>query len=121
MSMASKQNAALEMIIESERAGNRRDGGVWELYGGHRERVTQAVLDLGRGGGRLCLLGAGNCNDVDLDRLAAAYREIHLVDIDAAAVARAVGRQAPAVRARLFAHAPVDLTGILSSLDRLAA
>jgi hypothetical protein len=59
----------------------------------------------------LCLLGAGNCNDVDLSRLASTFGEIHLVDVDATALARAVARQTEAVRPRLRRHA-VDLSGL---------
>lgn len=60
-------------------------------------------------GGRLCVLGAGKCNDLDLERLASHYAELHLVDIEPAAIAAAVSRQAPATRSKLFPHAPVDL------------
>ena len=47
------------------------------------------------------MLGAGNANDLDLEQLARRFDEVHLVDIDAAALARATGRQTPGVRARL--------------------
>jgi hypothetical protein len=60
---------------------------------------------------RLCVLGAGACNDLDLERLADAFAEIHLVDIDARALAGAVARQSAAVRARLHRHA-LDLSGL---------
>jgi hypothetical protein len=59
----------------------------------------------------LCVLGAGNCNDVDLERLAESFSEIHLVDVDAPALARAVARQSEPVRPRLRRHA-VDLSGL---------
>jgi hypothetical protein len=70
---------------------------------------------------RLCVLGAGNCNDLDLQRLAEHYAEIHLVDIDAAALARAVERQEPATRDKLSCHAPVDLSGLVDRLERWKA
>jgi hypothetical protein len=38
-------------------------------------------------GARLCVLGAGNGNDFDLESLLAAHREVHLVDLDADAQA----------------------------------
>jgi len=84
----------------------------WELYAAHRERFTQAVLDAapsGDRGARLCVLGAGRCNDLDLARLAASYGELHLVDLEPALVASAVSREHAAVRSRLIPHAPVDL------------
>jgi hypothetical protein len=69
-------------------------------------------------GGRLCVLGAGNCNDLDLESLAERFTEIHLVDLDATALARAVARQPASVRARLHRHGAVDLSGL--STRRLA-
>jgi hypothetical protein len=91
----------------------------WTLYAEHRAHMTQALLSCaGSGGGRLCLLGAGNCNDVDLDRLAATFSEIHLVDIDPAALARAVARQTPSVFSRLRLHARVDLSGMNKRLAK---
>jgi hypothetical protein len=76
------------------------------------------ALALAPAGERCALLGAGNCNDVDLPALTARYREVHLVDIDREAVAGARARQPPEVSARLVLTAPVDLTGVL---DRLPA
>jgi hypothetical protein len=85
----------------------------WALYAGHRARMTQALLSCaGEGGGRLCLFGAGSCNDVDVERLARTFSEIHLVDIDPTALARAVSRQPPAVSAQLRLHSRVDLSGM---------
>jgi hypothetical protein len=60
---------------------------------------------------RLALLGAGNCNDVDLPRLAETFDEIHLVDLDGPALARAVARQPEPVRPRLHRRV-VDLSGL---------
>lgn len=91
----------------------------WTLYAHHRARLTGAILESAPApGGRLCLLGAGECNDVDLDRLAATFAEIHLVDVDPAALGRAVARQTPSVKARLRPHTRVDLSGILGRLEK---
>jgi hypothetical protein len=88
-----------------------RDG--WEPYRGHRRVVTDL---LAAGSGRLRVLGAGNGNDLDLAALLTVYREIHLVDLDAEALAHGVGRQGctghPAVRC----HGGVDVTGMLDVL-----
>ena len=83
----------------------------WALYAEHRAHFSAALLSCAPGnGGRLCVLGAGKCNDLDLDLLAESYSEIHLVDIDPAALATGMSRQSPAVRTRLRPHAPVDLS-----------
>src|SRR5450432_2426587 len=43
----------------------------WALYADHRAHFTEAIVaSASRAGGRLCVLGAGKCNDVDLERLA---------------------------------------------------
>jgi hypothetical protein len=110
---------ALTAISEMNTRANRQARDDWELFTAHRERLTEAIVSLRPGtGGVLCLLGAGNCNDVDLAALAGAYDEIHLVDIDPAGLDRARQRQPPEVRRRLIAHGGVDLTGVLDRLDR---
>jgi hypothetical protein len=119
MSMPGSKRGLYERAQRAEQRGNRDVRDLWDRYGEHRARVTAEILTLTPGaGGRLCLLGAGNANDVDLDALAARFDEIHLVDVDPAALARATGRQSPAVRARLRSHAPVDLSGLYRQLDR---
>src|SRR5262249_43343508 len=85
----------------------------WTLYGPHRARLTEALLSIANpSAGRVCILGAGRCNDLDLERLAARYSEIHLVDVNAAAIRQAISRQMPAVRARVKKHGPLDLSGL---------
>jgi hypothetical protein len=83
----------------------------WSLYSGHRERFTEAVLATAKTGtARLCILGAGKCNDLDLGRLAQAFSELHLVDIEPRSLASAVSRQAAETRRKLVPHAPTDLS-----------
>jgi hypothetical protein len=89
----------------------------WELYASHRARFTDLLLSSAPGG-TLCLLGAGHCNDVDLDKLAAQYSAIHLVDIDRDALLAAVSRQTAAVQTLLHVHAPLDLSGFENRLKR---
>jgi hypothetical protein len=97
-----------------------RGDGDWELYAAHRARLTDAVAESARltaavaagRPARLCVLGAGNCNDLDLERLTTSFAEIHLVDLDGPALARAVARQPDAVRPLLRRHGGVDLSGL---------
>jgi hypothetical protein len=119
--MSQSRPGLFDRAQQAEQRGNRDVRDMWERYRSHREQVTAAILALSpTPGGRLCLLGAGNANDLELDRLAAHFDEVHLVDIDAGALARASGRQGPAVRARLRSHAPVDLSGLYRRLDQTA-
>ena len=68
----------------------------WTLYAEHRAHLTDVLLgSTVKAGGKLCLLGAGHCNDVDLERLAATFAEIHLVDIDAQGARRGQSPSAP--------------------------
>jgi hypothetical protein len=105
----------------AEQAGNRAGQDRWAAFAPHRERVTAAIAAVTPPGGRICLLGVGNGNDVDLGTLAANAAEVHLVDIDDAAVARAVARATEgkdeAIGARLHVHAPVDLSGLYHQLE----
>lgn len=107
--------------VAEQEAANLSGLGHEAAFASHRARLTAEILQRAPSGGRgrLCLLGAGNGNDVDLQALTAAFAEVHLVDIDAAAVARARERvpEGPAGQGRLVAHAPVDLSGILDRLE----
>jgi len=114
-----KKPTLLERAQRAEQTGNRDTRDLGEAFRGHRQRVTAEILTLApTQGGRLCLLGAGNANDLDLEALAARFDEVHLVDIDPGALSRATGRQSPSVRAKLRSHAPVDLSGLYHQLER---
>jgi hypothetical protein len=65
--------------------------------------------------GVLCVLGAGNCNDLDLPGLVTVFDRIHLVDIDADALRTACSRGP--THAGVRAHGGIDLTSI--SVERL--
>jgi hypothetical protein len=108
--------------FEDQRVSNESGLPHFEDFRGHREQLTALILQTAPAaqGGRLCVLGAGNAYDLELDALLAAFAEVHLVDIDAQALARARNRVAPEARARLFVHAPVDLSGMFHELERWA-
>jgi hypothetical protein len=102
-------------LAEIHRRYNRNSEGCWAQFADHRALLTGLARQAG--GQRLLVLGAGNCNDLDLPALAAVYREIHLADVDEQALARARDRQPPEVQQALHLHAPVDLSGALPKLD----
>jgi hypothetical protein len=103
-------------LVDYHRKNNQATQARWDSFSEHRVRVTALALE--PPGQTLAVLGAGNCNDLELAALAARFREIHLVDLDEEAVHRARDRQPEQVRARLVIHAPVDLSG---AFERLAA
>jgi hypothetical protein len=88
---------------------NRSTRGQWDWYARHRAEIEKLIVPEGRGG-RICVLGAGNCNDLDLRWLCEAYAEVRLVDIDRAAVEQGVEGQG--VLGRVVIEGGVDLTGI---------
>ncbi|MDB5389789.1 MAG: hypothetical protein JWM11_5435, partial [Planctomycetaceae bacterium] len=77
----------MDFISEEQFRRNQESRTGWELYAGHREHVTFLLTQNNSPlNGRLCVFGAGNCNDLDLHRLRNHFREIHLVDLDADAL-----------------------------------
>ncbi|HEX3697909.1 MAG TPA: hypothetical protein VH374_21225 [Polyangia bacterium] len=103
---------------------NRRLAGSWHRYQDHREQVMALTLAAASApvpgaasAGDIAIFGAGNGSDLDLPRIADAYREIHLVDLDSEALERARQDLPAAVRERVIPHAPVDLSGFMSRLD----
>lgn len=96
---------------------NAESRGQWDHFAGHRERVL-ALLGAGAGASRLCVLGAGNANDLDLPALLRSHREVHLVDLDAEALERGAARQGVAARPTLYRHGGLDLTGMLGAIAR---
>ena len=89
------------------------------LFAAHRQRVMrllkQAAGDLPE---RLCVLGAGNCNDLDLGDLLAEYLEIVLVDLDRAASVSAVATAIDdSLRHRIHIADSTDVTGAFECLQ----
>ncbi len=113
----------VEEQFEEQRASNLSGLPYFEAFAQHRERVSALLrgAEGSRSQGveqRLCVLGAGNGYDLDLEQLLSAFSEVHLVDIDAAALGRARERVGEAVRERVFAHGPVDASGLFLDLER---
>jgi hypothetical protein len=76
--------AKLTQAIAEQIESNASALGHEASFAEHRGRLTREIAERApaHGRGRLCLLGAGNANDVDLAALAARFAEIHLCDID---------------------------------------
>lgn len=113
----------LEQQLDEQRASNTSGVGHFEAFRSHRANVTALIagpVASGRGGDRLCVLGAGNAHDLELERLLTLFAEVHLVDIDAAALERARQRVPAGPRTRVFAHGPIELSGMFENLERWA-
>lgn len=95
---------------QSRRNAARRES--WSDYAIHRDETTARLVAAARANSdSLCVLGAGNCDDLDLAALVCAYREVHLVDVDADALERGAGRLSAAERGAVHLHGGIDLTG----------
>ena len=103
----------MNSLVESQLENNRVSQNYWDAFADHRQKVM-ALLQKNppRDGGRICILGAGNCNDLDLASLLATYDQIHLVDIDRHALGEGVTRQGVANVTAIRLH-EVDLTASL--------
>ena len=115
----------VEKEFEEQRASNSSGLPHFEAFREHRQKQTELILAQlaalqheAAGGARLCVLGAGNCFDLELELLLARFAEVHLVDVDRGALEGARARVPEGPRARLLAHAPVDLSGWFEHLER---
>lgn len=89
-----------------------------ELFAPHRHRVMQLIVQAASAPpGRLCVLGAGNCNDVDLNQLLTAFKEIVLVDVDAGAMESAVASVVPESLRERIRICDIDVSGIYGRLQ----
>lgn len=104
--------------ITAEQVRRNRDARQgWDLYQSHRERVTQLLLSSTTSrDATLCVLGAGNCNDLDLQRLKAQFRKIHLVDLDSEALAQGCELQGLADDLAIQCHGGIDVTGVAARM-----
>jgi hypothetical protein len=104
-------SASSDGLLPAQSAMNRSTRGQWQMYGSHRQQIERLIVPPGPDG-RACVLGAGNCNDLDLHWMMQVHREVHLVDLDTDALAQGVGRQQCHDSPRLRLHAPVDLSAV---------
>ncbi|QDT41305.1 hypothetical protein Pan241w_13650 [Gimesia alba] len=101
----------MNKLFEGEFQFNLASRPNWETGARHRETLMKYLTGLvGDRQGRLCVLGAGNCNDLDLKRLLQVYSEVHLVDLDESALEYGVQSQEVADDPRVFRYVR-DLTG----------
>jgi hypothetical protein len=109
-------------LVEEQVSANEGGTSLRASFESHRKKVTALLAERAKSpAARLCLLGAGNANDVELDMLLERYSEIHLVDLDPSALARAVATVTGQHAGRLRRHAPVDISGALDKLERWSA
>ena len=106
----------MDYILKKQRERNSSTAQHQDLYAGHRHHVMSIIQEVGRGG-RICVLGAGNCNDLDLARLQQWFTEVHLVDWDAASLHEGVAKQQVASESVVL-HAGIEVTGVAGYMER---
>lgn len=96
---------------------NRKHARNWDLYQGHRARLSSLARAAQRTEG-LCVLGAGNCDDLELPELVDAFGRVHVVDIDGEALDRGVARLPEGRRRdRIVRRGGVDLAGFVGGAE----
>jgi hypothetical protein len=97
--------------------GNKESEGKWNVFETHRDKLLQLLrTPLNRSSLRLCVLGAGNCTDLDLHELLKTFHELHLVDLDHEALANGVRRQRLFDSPIVHRHGGIDVTGCLDEI-----
>jgi hypothetical protein len=119
----SSSDPAYLAAVEVQRQANRSTVGQWERFAEHRARLTQLLVRdvTSTDEASLGVLGAGNVNDLDLTELLSRYAEVHLFDLDEAALHAASRRVPRELRSRVSCHSGLDLSGALDKLPRWAA
>jgi hypothetical protein len=85
----------------------------WQRFESHRRRVTGLLLQATpEPAGSIGILGAGNCNDLDLPALLGTFRRLQLVDWDGEALENGVERQGLAQHPAIHLHGGCELSGI---------
>ena len=113
-------------LLAQQIAYNRETARNWELYADHRAHVTSLLLKIINAtkatNARVCVLGAGNCNDLELSVLVKHCHKLRLIDFDSEALLRGLASQQLTTSAEDVVDVPggacvafqggVDLTGI---------
>lgn len=117
-----RQVPSKQTMLEINQQRNRSTREASGSFSHHRQIVTEFVLRSSAADkSKLCIFGAGNSNDLDLQAVVKRFAEIQLVDADPEALelSRLKYQQAATIQAReikLFCLT-TDLTGLFEHLD----
>lgn len=101
----------IDKVIKDQIEYNLKSFDGWEIYHSHRQKILEIIVSKSIcSSDRLCILGAGNCNDLDLNILVNKFREVHLVDLDNQALQNGISRQNLNNCSNLYIHGKIDLT-----------
>ena len=116
-------------ISEQQTKFNANTRSNWESFESHRHFTTATIgeakkyLPINCKAPTLAVLGAGNGNDLELQKVAESFSKIHLFDFDPAALEHLKTQQLnqPSVSEKTVIEPPVDLSGISKELENLPA
>ena len=93
------------------RANVGRASSLWQRAARHRQHQTRILTEAAAKvqNPTLTILGAGNCNSIDLPKLRSHFSKIHLVGWDAAAMERGAREQGLQDCGELLIHGGIDL------------
>ena len=114
----------MNSITDQQARHNRQSRNGWQSATGHRRRVMQQLLRLAGTDKNIGVLGAGNCNDIDLKQLCTGFENVTLIDIDRDAVVGGVERQlgeSDEPHEKISVPEPWELTGIANLLTRFSS
>lgn len=104
-------NLALDIHINQ----NKSTQALWNTFHGHREKIQELLQPFFGSDKTAVFLGSGNANDLNLPLLCEHFSQLHLVDVDKAALLKSVERQKPAHK-KVSLH-QLELSGFLSSVQ----
>ncbi len=91
----------------------------YEEWASYREQLTDFIVDHTGPHTTACIVGAGACNDFDLQRLSMHFRELRLIDRNTDAIRKGVARQNICIRDNQIER--IDLLGITDEQYRALA
>ena len=91
----------------------------YEEWASYREQLTDFIVDHTGPHTTACIVGAGACNDFDLQRLSMHFRELRLIDRNTDAIRKGVARQNIFIRDNQIER--IDLLGITDEQYRALA
>ena len=110
--VVSRLGAELRRASQPHRVVNRSTRENWDFFRQHRNRIMDLLGAEHRRQGKVAVLGAGNCNDLDLRQLASECGEVHLFDLDREAMAQALRRQGIPEGSNIQLRDDLDLSGL---------
>lgn len=109
-------------FVDEQANRNRNSSSNWAEFTEHRQQVTNLICQHAPAGDSAALiLGAGNCNDLDLHRLLNHFRQATLVDIDKDALRQGPSRQGLVASPRLELLGGTDVTGVFDRFSQLSS